>query len=68
MAKKPIKPEPDPITAAENFDWGQPAARWAPCFHLCSDGYFCGRAPWWDGHGQMHAYVSLADLIRNLKK
>lgn len=68
---KPRKPIPDPIiTAAERFDWGQPCAAWAPCFHLGNDGHFCGRAPWWDGHthGSSHRYQSLADLIRSLKQ
>lgn len=57
------------IEAANNFDWGQPQAAWAPCFHLGRDSRFCGRAPWWDGHeAGSHKFVSLADLIRNIKK
>jgi hypothetical protein len=53
------------IEAAETFDWGQPNAAWAPCFHF-RKGQFCGRAPWWDGHNGSHTYVSLADLLRKL--
>lgn len=58
------------ITAAECFDWAQPSAAWAPCFHLEVDGHFCGRAPWWDGHvgGPSHHYISLADLLRTHKR
>lgn len=74
--KQTIHPQSKPkwsadpiIRAAEHFDWGQPGAAWAPCFHLGNDGHFCGRAPFWDGHrcGSSHHYVSLADLIRNMK-
>ena len=53
--------------AADGFDWGQPSAAWAPCFHLDRDSRFCGRASWWFGHGPMHDYVSLADLFDSLK-
>jgi hypothetical protein len=52
------------IKAAENADWGQVAANGGPpCFHL-EDGRFCLRAERWGGHGVMHSFISLADLVR----
>lgn len=56
------------LKAAENFDWGQPSAAWAPCFHLGRDGHFCGRAPWWDGHRGGHPYTPLATLLKTFKE
>lgn len=52
--------------AANNMDWGQVVCNGGPpCFHLCEDQHFCGRAKSWDGHGEpgFHNFVSLADLI-----
>lgn len=61
------------IAAAEQMDWMQVTLnQGAPCFHLEKDGYFCGRAPRWDGHFSWrnspaaHKFVSLANLLRTL--
>lgn len=55
--------------AAHYFDWGQPGARWEPCFHLESDGHFCGRAQGWAGHadGASHEFVKLSTALRGMK-
>jgi hypothetical protein len=56
------------LVAAENMDWMQVVLNQGPpCFHLEKNGYFCGRAKRWDGHECMHPFVSLADLIRNVR-
>jgi hypothetical protein len=50
--------------AANNMDWQQVALNGGPpCFHLEEDGRFCGRAERWAGHGDVHAYLSLAGLL-----
>lgn len=49
------------LFAAENMDWQQVVLNGGPpCFHLCEDGYFCGRAKAWEGHDSIHKFVSLA--------
>jgi hypothetical protein len=57
------------LLAAEHMDWQQVAMNGGPpCFAISeSDGHFCGRAQRWDGHDGSHAFVSLADLLRNLQ-
>jgi len=57
------------IKAAENMDWQQVVGNGGPpCFRLCEDGNFCGRAQRWDGHRRgdspNHEFLSLADLLR----
>jgi hypothetical protein len=55
------------IRAAENMDWTRVGLNGGPpCFHLQPDGRFCGRAQRWTGHepGEVHKFVSLADLLR----
>jgi len=54
------------LFAANSMDWGQLSASWAPCFHLCEDGRFCGRAPHWDGHKDQHNYTTLADMLSSV--
>jgi hypothetical protein len=50
--------------AAEQMDWAQVALNGGPpCFHVGDDGRFCGRAQRWDGHDDLHRFVSLADLL-----
>lgn len=57
------------INAAERMDWEQVVLNGGPpCFDLCEDGRFCGRAQRWAGHGDLHEFVSLADLLRNVEK
>lgn len=56
----------DFIMAAMHMDWQQVALNGGPpCFHLCEDGHYCGRAQRWEGHGSMHKYVPLMDLLVN---
>lgn len=55
------------LVAAENMDWQQVVLNGGPpCFHICEEGHFCGRAQRWEGHGDLHAFVSLADLLRSI--
>jgi len=60
------------IQAAEHMDWMQVVLNQAaPCFHLQRNGYFCGRAQRWVGHdnpNQSHKFVSLADLLKTVRK
>jgi len=38
------------IMAADKMDWQQVILNGAPpCFHICDDGKFCGRADRWTG-------------------
>lgn len=61
------------IEAARNMDWMQVVLNGGPpCFHICDDGHFCGRAEAWDGHKTfsekepaLHEFVSLAALLSN---
>ncbi len=61
------------ILAAKNMDWRQVIENGGPpCFHLEADGRFCGRAERWQGHEfrkglPIHNFVSLADLLNDLK-
>jgi hypothetical protein len=51
------------VEAARLADWGQVASNGGPpCFHL-EGGRFCLRAERWDGHGPVHVFISLADLL-----
>jgi hypothetical protein len=56
------------IRAAEQMDWVQVVLNGGPpCFHVdADDGRFCGRAERWKGHGPLHEFVSLADLLRTI--
>lgn len=50
--------------AAKQMDWQQVVLNGGPpCFHVCEDGRFCGRAKRWDGHEDLHKFVSLSDMI-----
>lgn len=50
--------------AAEQMDWQQVVLNGGPpCFHVCRDGNFCGRAQRWEGHNSIHKFVALADLL-----
>lgn len=56
------------LKAARNIDWGQVVLNGGPpCFALNTPhdlpDRFCGRSERWDGHGVIHNYVSLADLL-----
>lgn len=56
--------------AAEHMDWTQVVLNGGPpCFHVCDDQHFCGRAERWDGHGEpeFHDFISLADLIHSAR-
>jgi hypothetical protein len=53
--------------AAENADWYQVVMNQGPpCFHLESPERFCLRAKRWAGHGDIHNYISLADLLEKV--
>lgn len=53
------------LSAAERMDWQQVVLNGGPpCFHVCEDGHFCGRAERWEGHDELHEFSSLADLLR----
>jgi hypothetical protein len=55
------------VTAADNADWTQVVLhKGPPCFHLDINATFCLRAERWHGHDVQHAFVSLADLLREL--
>lgn len=56
------------LRAAEKMDWVQVVLNGGPpCFHVdADDGRFCGRAERWEGHDDMHRFVSLSDLLRML--
>jgi hypothetical protein len=56
------------LRAAEQMDWVQVVLNGGPpCFHMdAGDSRFCGRAERWAGHGDLHAFVSLADLLRTI--
>lgn len=67
------------IEAADNMDWQQVVLNGGPpCFFLQDkrsghDGRFCGRAERWQGHSAdsdwpNHAFVSLADLLEEVRK
>lgn len=54
------------LGAAKGMDWPQVTLNHkygVPCFHVGDDGFFCGRAKRWDGHGFDHDFISLADLL-----
>jgi hypothetical protein len=59
----------DLIAAARNADWMQVVLNGGPpCFHLSDDGpgcpaRFCLRAERWQGHGVMHSYTPLHELV-----
>jgi hypothetical protein len=51
------------LQAARQMDWQQVVLNGGPpCFYLESE-WFCGRAERWQGHGDMHGFVSLATLL-----
>jgi len=54
-------------TRDAGMDWIQVRLNGGPpCFQLMPDGYLCGRAQRWEGHPEMHEYVSLRDLLAAL--
>lgn len=63
---------PELKNAIEHMDWLQPALNGTmPCFHICDDGRFCGRAEKWAGHVsdfRIHKFVSLIELLLNFRK
>lgn len=64
--KKPSRLTVPLLHAAEVMDWQQVVFNGGPpCFHLCENGRFCGRAERWAGHqdGDPHKFVSLRDLL-----
>lgn len=55
--------EDELLEAARNADWQQVVLNGGPpCFHLEGD-RFCLRAERWEGHGELHQFISLADLL-----
>jgi hypothetical protein len=57
------------LAASGSMDWQQVVSNGGPpCFHVETDGHFCGRAKRWGGHNCMHDYVSLADLVQKIKE
>ena len=59
----PSKPVTAFVLACRRMDWAQVRLHGGePCFHIESDGRFCGRARRWDGHSphSFHAFVTLA--------
>lgn len=62
-----MTPKEQAIQAAELADWRKVVLNGGPpCFHLEEDGTFCLRAKQWDGHDDLHRYVSLASLLRDV--
>lgn len=55
------------IRAAMKIDWQQTVGE-SPCFHLESDGRFCGRSSRWDGHGPLHLFEPLYVAITRAAK
>jgi hypothetical protein len=56
------------LLAAKDMDWMQIVMhQGVPCFHLCADGRFCGRAQQWPGHEDLHEFISLEDLLTSLE-
>jgi len=57
------------LKAAKAMDWGQVVANGGPpCFHIDDDGSFCGRAARWDGHADMHKFIPLHELLREVSR
>lgn len=54
------------LEAAKEMDWQQVVLNGGPpCFHLCDDGRFCGRAERWDGHKDEdpHKFVPIHEML-----
>ena len=52
------------LAAAKQMDWEQVVLNGGPpCFHVCNDGRFCGRAWRWEGHDEIHKFVSLPEML-----
>lgn len=50
--------------ASRFADWEQVVLNGGPpCFHMEDNGRFCLRAQRWQGHGQLHAFISLRALV-----
>jgi hypothetical protein len=62
-----MRSEPDSqelIKAAEQWDWVQIVLHEGePCFHLCENGHFCGRAKSWAGHNDLHRFAPLSQAF-----
>lgn len=56
--------------AAGKMDWQQVMFNGGPpCFDLAlGDDGFCGRAERWEGHDEMHKFVSLAELVKRIAR
>ena len=60
----PASPGSAHLVAAEQMDWQQVVLNGGPpCFRLCEDGRFCGRAERWHSD-DTHSFVTLVDLLR----
>lgn len=54
--------------ACSDPDWQQVALNGGPpCFHLCDDGRFCFRAKRWEGHEDLHKYISFSSFVKSLQ-
>ena len=61
------------LKAAKAMDWEQVVLNGGPpCFHLDEDGdfcgRFCGRAERWPGHDDVHRFISLRDLLKEVSR
>lgn len=46
------------------MDWGQVVLNGGPpCFFDDGKGWFCGRAERWAGHGVIHKYIPLSEIV-----
>lgn len=56
------------VEAAKVIDWDRVAFHQPPCFHLESNGQFCGRHQHWPGHSEpeRHAFVALHELLSQM--
>jgi len=70
LAPTPPETEPRPnlgevLAAANNADWQQVLLNGGPpCFHFDAErGKFCLAAQRWAGHGKLHPFTGLADMI-----
>lgn len=67
MTPKPLQPSEQELQAAEHMDWQQVVLNGGPpCFHL-EDGRFCGRAERWAGHGELHKFRPLHEILQSTR-
>jgi hypothetical protein len=55
------------IEACADIDWQQVVLNGGPPCFFVEGGRFCLRAERWEGHGILHGYASLADLLNGPK-